>query len=45
MVLHNTKNEDGIKYFFQEVYELYIKVQSCGPLTSPCRREKEGCEC
>ncbi|ELR20672.1 MIP2A, putative [Acanthamoeba castellanii str. Neff] len=26
MVLHNTKNEDGIKYFFQEVHELYIKV-------------------
>jgi hypothetical protein len=26
MMLHNAKNEDGIKYFLQEAYELYIKV-------------------
>jgi len=26
MLLHETKNEDGIRNFFNECYELYIKV-------------------
>lgn len=28
MLLHGGKNEDSIKNFFQEVYELYVKVRT-----------------
>lgn len=28
LMLHNVKNDDGIKMFFQEIYEIYTKV-SC----------------
>jgi trafficking protein particle complex subunit 2 len=27
MLLHNGKSDDSIRYFFQEVYELYVKVR------------------
>jgi Sedlin, N-terminal conserved region len=27
MLLHSGHNEDSIKYFFQDVYEVYVKVR------------------
>jgi len=46
MMLHTTKNDDGIKNFFQEVYELYIKVllnpfyRPDTPITSPAFNQR-----
>lgn len=28
IMVHDTKNEDGIKSFFMEIYEMYIKVSA-----------------
>ena len=36
MLLHEARNEDGIKNFFNEVHELYMKVRlSPGPAYAP----------
>ncbi|GER31735.1 trafficking protein particle complex protein 2 [Striga asiatica] len=35
MLLHGSRNDDGIKSFFQEVHELYIKV-SCSHASRTC---------
>ncbi|XP_042402553.1 trafficking protein particle complex subunit 2-like [Zingiber officinale] len=37
MLLHDSRNEDGIKSFFQEVQELYIKIL-LNPLYLPSAR-------
>mmetsp|Transcript_5992 Transcript_5992/g.16916 ORF Transcript_5992/g.16916 Transcript_5992/m.16916 type:complete len:140 (+) Transcript_5992:143-562(+) len=40
LMLHDTKNEDGIKYFFQDVYECYVKM-----LQSPFYKYNTPIEC
>jgi len=29
MLLHTGKSEDAVRNFFQDVYELYVKVRTC----------------
>lgn len=31
LLLHEVRNDDGIKGFFQDVHELYVKVRSLSP--------------
>eukprot|EP00052_Salpingoeca_macrocollata_P010021 m.78543 g.78543 ORF g.78543 m.78543 type:complete len:141 (-) comp17363_c0_seq2:62-484(-) len=46
MLLHDIRNDDGIKNFFAEIYELYLKVllnpfyESGTPITSPDFKSK-----
>ena len=34
IILHETKNDDGIKVFFNDLWELYVKVRVLSPLFS-----------
>lgn len=33
MLLHGGRNEESIRNFFQDVYELYVKVRTVGGRT------------
>jgi hypothetical protein len=39
VLLHEGKNDDGIRAFFTDVWELYVKVCSVEP---PCQKKKHG---
>jgi len=34
IILHETKNDDGIKVFFNDLWELYVKVRVLSPFFS-----------
>ncbi|GMP34723.1 hypothetical protein CsSME_00007480 [Camellia sinensis var. sinensis] len=42
MLLHDSRNDDGIKSFFQEVHELYVKIL-LNPLYIPGSRITSSC--